>query len=89
MAKKSKNELLAEAKNKEVDLIASQLEQVLAATVVNQFRLEYLAYKVLSKEKYLEICKNVADFSKKVCTSQEKVVSLHPEQETPSPTSEV
>lgn len=89
MAKKSKNELLAEAKKEAVELIAQQLEQVLAATVVNQFRLEFLAYKVLPKEKYLEICKNVADFSKKVCTSQEKVVSLLPEEEKPSPTPEV
>lgn len=89
MAKKlDKNEVLAEEMKKEVDNIAIQLEQSLAECICTQFRLEFLAFKMLPRPKYEELCKKVADFSKKVCTSQQKVVPLQKNAE-PHPADEV
>lgn len=67
-------------KNKDFGLtdeeVRVQLEQTLANAIVTQLRLEFIAYKTLSKEEYDKFTKNIADFVKKTCTNEKKVVNL-------------
>lgn len=72
-------EELKKLNKKEVAIVQTQLEQAMAESICTQFRIEFLAFKLLPKQNYDEFCKKVADFAKKVCTSEKEVVSLQSE----------
>lgn len=59
-----------------------QFEQLLGELFLAHMRAEFLAYKYLSKEKYQEMCKNVADFTKKICVNEKKDVTLQSNSES-------
>lgn len=72
---------ISELKAEEIKICKMQFEQLLGELIISQFRAEFLAFKLLSKEDYQEMCKNVADFSKKICINQKKDVTLQPDSE--------
>lgn len=65
-----KSSIMAKKKVEDNGVLRTQFEQLLGELFLANMRAEFLAFKLLPKEDYQEMCKNVADFTKKICTNQ-------------------